>query len=188
METTPRGDALTSRALREFANYKTNIQNRSKLTVDEYLLDLRIFFKFIIAARSDLPVEGEQFDSIAINDCGFEFMSSVTADEIYDYMSYLRQDRGISPRSAQRKLSAVKSLYKFAVATGKRKAGARHRPFGDEKESPEIPDAERKRRPAQFGERGEGRQNEAARLCDNTDVPQHGYASFGARFDKHGGL
>ena len=119
METTPRGDALTSRALREFANYKTNIQNRSKMMVDEYLLDLRIFFKFIIAARSDLPVEGEQFDSIAINDCGFEFMSSVTADEIYDYMSYLRQDRGISPRSAQRKLSAVKSLYKFAVATGK---------------------------------------------------------------------
>ncbi|MBO4870106.1 MAG: tyrosine-type recombinase/integrase [Clostridia bacterium] len=119
METTPKGEAMSSRALREFSNYKLATQNRSALTVDEYLLDLRIFFKFIKALRSGGPTEGEEFDAIAISDCDFEFMKTVSADEIYEYLSYLRFERGISPRSAQRKLSAVKSLYKFATVTGK---------------------------------------------------------------------
>ena len=119
MQSTPTGEAMTSAALRDFSNYKLNIQNRSRLTVNEYLLDLRIFFKFIKAVRSDLPTGGDEFDAIPLFDCGYDFLSSVTADEIYDYLSYLRQERGISARSAQRKLSAVKSLYKFAVVTGK---------------------------------------------------------------------
>lgn len=119
METTPKGDALTSKALREFANYKIATQNRSVLTVDEYLLDLRIFFKFIKALRADLPTSGEEFESIRLTDCDYAFLQSITADEIYDYLSYLRFDRAISARSAQRKLSAVKSLFKFATVTGK---------------------------------------------------------------------
>ena len=119
METTPKGDALLSPALLEFQRYKISTQARSPLTVDEYLLDLRIFFKFIIASRSDLPMEGDEFYAISIKDCDFAFMESIKSDEIYDYLSYLRFDRNISARSAQRKLSAVKSLFKFATVTGK---------------------------------------------------------------------
>lgn len=119
MELTPKGDALLSPALVEFQRYKTSTQDRSPLTVDEYLLDLRIFFKFIKALRADLPTDGDEFYAISIRDCDFAFMEGVKPDEIYDYLSYLRFDRGISARSAQRKLSAVKSLYKFATATGK---------------------------------------------------------------------
>ena len=33
---------------REFANYKLAIQNRSKLTVEEYLLDLDQFFRYYL--------------------------------------------------------------------------------------------------------------------------------------------
>ncbi len=119
MELTPKADAMLSPALREFNNYKLSIQNRSQLTVDEYLLDLRIFFKFIKAVRENKPTDGEEFYAISLRDCDFAFMDGVTADEIYDFLSYLRFDRTISARSAQRKLSAVKSLYKFATVTGK---------------------------------------------------------------------
>ena len=119
MELTPKADAMLSPALREFNNYKLSIQNRSQLTVDEYLLDLRIFFKFIKAVRENKPTDGEEFYAISLRDCDFAFMDGVTADEIYDFLSYLRFDRSISARSAQRKLSAVKSLYKFATITGK---------------------------------------------------------------------
>lgn len=126
MELNPKADALTSRVLRDFARYKINVQNRSQLTVDEYLLDLRIFFKFIIAYRDrsvsdDSPYTGEKFYSIPLTDCGDEFLQSVTADEIYEYIDYLRADRNISSRSVQRKLSAVKSLFKFATTTGRTK-------------------------------------------------------------------
>ncbi len=123
METHPKAEALTSRILRDFARYKINVQNRSQLTVDEYLLDLRIFFKFIIAYREnsdgkDVEYNGEEFYAIPINGCDGEFLKSVTADEIYEFIDYLRADRDIKPRSIQRKLSAVKSLFKYANVTG----------------------------------------------------------------------
>lgn len=115
----PLTEARTSEALRGFANYKLTVQNRSAKTVDEYLLDLRIFFKFIKAFRAETPQIGEEFDAVPISDCGYSFIAGITPDEIYDYLTYLREDRGITARSSQRKLSAVKSLYKFAVSTGK---------------------------------------------------------------------
>ncbi len=121
METTPKGDALLSKPLNEFKNYKQNVQNRSALTIDEYLLDLLIFFKFIKAVRDELDPTEENFEKIDMRTCDYAFMESITADEIYDYLSYLRNDRSISARSAQRKLSAVKSLFKFATVTGKTK-------------------------------------------------------------------
>ena len=33
----------------DFAGYKGGIENRSKLTVEEYLLDLRTFFRYMCA-------------------------------------------------------------------------------------------------------------------------------------------
>ena len=35
--------------VREFASYKSVIQNASEKTISEYLLDLRTFFRFLIA-------------------------------------------------------------------------------------------------------------------------------------------
>ncbi len=119
MDISPEAEALLSKPLLDFSNYKQNVQNRSLLTVSEYLLDLHIFFKFLCAVRADVEPCDEEFEKIDLRGCDYAFMESVTPDEIYDYISYLRRGRGISPRSAQRKLSAVKSLYKFATVTGK---------------------------------------------------------------------
>ena len=39
----------------DFAGYKGGIENRSKLTVEEYLLDLRTFFRYIKQLRGLVP-------------------------------------------------------------------------------------------------------------------------------------
>ena len=49
-------------AVREFAAYKTGIQNCSQKTVSEYLLDLRTFLRYVLASREGLDLEGEAFD------------------------------------------------------------------------------------------------------------------------------
>ncbi len=125
MDINPKSDALSSRVLRDFSRYKINVQNRSQLTVDEYLLDLRIFFKFIKAYRNK-PENGDYdegyydsdgFYAIPVDDCDEDFVKSITTDEIYEYIDYLKDKRKISPRSRQRKLSAVKSLFKYAATT-----------------------------------------------------------------------
>ncbi|MBQ1848083.1 MAG: tyrosine-type recombinase/integrase [Clostridia bacterium] len=122
MDIHPIDEALTSEILRDFARYKINVQSRSQLTVDEYLLDLRIFFKFVKAYRarsknSRDPYTEEEIYSVPIDDCNDDFIRTINADDIYSFIDYLRGDRDIKPRSIQRKLSAIKSLFKFATTT-----------------------------------------------------------------------
>ena len=108
-------DAIMSPVLRDFRSYKLISQNRTPKTVDEYVCDLRIFFKFIIANRSDLPVLGEEFENIPLSGVNAEFIDSVQTTEIYDYQLYMRNERGNSARSLARKMSAIKSFYKYAT-------------------------------------------------------------------------
>jgi len=45
--------------VREFAKYKAIIENCSHLTVTEYVLDLRTFFRYLTALKYSLPTDGE---------------------------------------------------------------------------------------------------------------------------------
>ena len=61
----------------EFISYKSVIQGCSEKTVEEYTLDLKIFFKFLIATRCGVPTDGEEFDEITVDylcDCTRERM------------------------------------------------------------------------------------------------------------------
>ncbi len=110
-------DALMSPILREYRNHKLSVEFRSPRTVEEYLLDLRIFFKFIIAARADMETEGAEFDNIKLNGTDLDFVKSIKRTEIYDYLSYVRNVRGDSQRTSARKLSSVKMLFKYLCTT-----------------------------------------------------------------------
>lgn len=108
-------DAIMSPVLRDFRSYKLLSQNRTPKTVDEYICDLRIFFKFIIANREDLPVLGDDFEKISLTPVNADFADGIKTSEIYDYQLYMRNDRGISARTLARKMSAIKSFYKYAT-------------------------------------------------------------------------
>ena len=64
--------------VRDFASYKSAIQNCSVKTVSEYLLDLRTFFRFLIADRQGISPESEEFLKIDISSLDLEFMKSIT--------------------------------------------------------------------------------------------------------------
>lgn len=112
-------DAIMSPVLRDFRVYKLTSQNRTIKTVDEYICDLRIFFKFIIANRNNMPTLGEEFDGISLSCVNSAFLDGISVSEIYEYQLYMREDRGISARSLARKMSAVKALYKYACVAVK---------------------------------------------------------------------
>ena len=52
--------------LREFAGYKLGIENCSARTVEEYLLDLRTFFRYLLAQKNGITPYGEEFEKIDI--------------------------------------------------------------------------------------------------------------------------
>lgn len=115
--------------LRDFLAYHETIKGQSQLTISEYYLDLRMFFRFIKLMRNEMPMDSD-LDSIDIRDVDLEFVRKITTSEIFDFLSYLANDRisesgsigssnGISPASRARKLSAIKSFYKYLTVRTK---------------------------------------------------------------------
>jgi len=109
--------------LREFLTYHENIKGQSKLTISEYYFDLRMFLRFIKLMRNDMPMT-TQLDDIDIKDIDINFIRDIDTSDIFDFLSYLANDRAINPESAApehgiaaaaraRKLSAIKSFYKY---------------------------------------------------------------------------
>jgi len=115
--------------LREFLTYHETIKGQSQLTISEYYLDLRMFLRFMKLMRSDMPIH-TCLDDIDIKDIDLTFIAQIDTSDIFDFLSYLANDRptnpeaahpdyGISPASRARKLSAIKSFYKYLTVRTK---------------------------------------------------------------------
>ena len=80
----------SSQLLYDFLMYHKNIQNHSAKTVQEYFLDLRTFFRYLIWLETD---EALEFDEISIKNCNLEFAQKIRRSDIYDYLSWLSEER-----------------------------------------------------------------------------------------------
>lgn len=106
----------TSPLIEKFLTYKLVVQGRSNKTVEEYHLDLRLFFRYIIASREDIDLDSEEFDQIDISIVDEAFVKKVTTSNIYDFMVYLSTDRHAQAAARARKLSAIKAFFKYTTA------------------------------------------------------------------------
>ena len=107
--------------LRNFLNYHETIKGQSKLTISEYYLDLRMFLRFMKLMRNEMPMN-TPLEDIPIKDIDEKFLESVSTSEVLDFLSYLSSDRadgGIEASARARKLSAIKSFYKFLTVRTK---------------------------------------------------------------------
>ena len=100
----------------EFKNYKLNIQNCSEKTVNEYLLDLRIFLKYIIAQKEKINIDSEEFMKIDISKVDIDFLKNITTDSIMEFLYYAQKSRSNMWSARARKLSAIKSFFKYLVS------------------------------------------------------------------------
>lgn len=109
--------------LREFLSYHETIKAQSPKTISEYYLDLRMFLRFIKLMRLEMPYDTD-LDTISIRDVDLEFIRAITLPDIYDFLSFLANDRqgGIGAAARARKLSAIKSFYKYLTVRTKQLA------------------------------------------------------------------
>lgn len=115
--------------LRDFLIYHETIKGQSPKTIEEYYLDLRMFLRFMKLMRNDMPVR-TALEDIDIRDIDIHFIAAITTSDIFDFLAYLANDRvfntnspapdyGISPAARARKLSALKSFYKYLTVRTK---------------------------------------------------------------------
>ena len=115
--------------IRDFLTYHQTIQGHSRKTVDEYYLDLRNFFRYLLRIRGmvspDVP-----FDEISVAQVDLNLVKSVTLTDVYDYLDYLSRDRathpnspdtgyGLSPAARARKVATIRSFYKYLTNKAK---------------------------------------------------------------------
>lgn len=116
--------------LRDFLSYHENIKAQSPRTISEYYLDLRMFLRFVKLMRSNMSLT-TRLDEIDIMDIDIEFIRGISTSDVFEFLSYLANDRNPNPDAAfaetgieaaarARKLSAIKSFYKYLTVRTKR--------------------------------------------------------------------
>lgn len=100
--------------MQRFATYKTVIQGRSPATVEDYLSDLKLIFRVhkLLSQKLDVPIE-----EISIDDVDEAFVSKITRSDIYAVFNYMVNERGNKICARARKLSALKSFFKYLTVT-----------------------------------------------------------------------
>lgn len=101
--------------VQEFAAYKSAIQGCSEKTVGEYLLDLRTFFRFLLARDRGISPESDEFLQIDITGIDLSYLSGIKQTDIYEFLLYSGSVRKNLWCAKARKLSSIKVFYKYLV-------------------------------------------------------------------------
>ena len=104
-----------SSLVQEFASYKRSIQVCSQKTVEEYLMDLRTFFRYLVAREKGISFQSKEFTELDISGIGLNELGKIHPEDIYDFLSYVADERENKWCARARKLAALRSLYKYLV-------------------------------------------------------------------------
>lgn len=109
--------------LKSFLTYIETIKGKSSKTANEYYLDLRLFFRYLLWEKS---TEKKNIDIEDINICsiGLDFVRGITINDIYSFMIYLNRDRlkykdrpeygnGLTAAARARKVSSIRSFFRY---------------------------------------------------------------------------
>ena len=109
--------------IRDYLIYLETIMGRSPRTVNEYYLDLRTFFRFILQKRG-LASPAADFSAISLHQVDLDLVRSVTRSEVLDFLVFTARERpkhhkssettyGNDVRTRARKVSSLRGFYKY---------------------------------------------------------------------------
>ena len=93
-----------------YMNYNANL-NRSKNSINEYRYDLTRFLKYIKVLK--LKIKTDSLDEVDITDVDEKLLNKVTLNDLYAYMTYLRDECGNSATSRARKVASIKGFFRY---------------------------------------------------------------------------
>ena len=99
--------------LQDYAHYNVTIKGNSDKTVVEYVSDIRTFFRYLIFDATDAKFSRDEFEKISVGEITLERLSRVSTQNIINFLFFAKEELENGSRARMRKLSAIKSLYKY---------------------------------------------------------------------------
>lgn len=104
----------------KYLNHQRVIRGRSENTLEQYSLDLTVFFRYLIAKRDGITMNDEEaFNSIDVSTLSQDEIISVTREDMYEFFNYTAVDRENISRTRARKLATLRSFYRYLAVTAK---------------------------------------------------------------------
>lgn len=101
--------------LNDYLTYLDVIRGKAKRTVVEYYNDIAMFLRWLSCITRRRPVS--EAAEVQLTDITEAELKQVNVSVLYDYIRYLRDTRGNTPRSVSRRMSAVRSLFRYLTKT-----------------------------------------------------------------------
>lgn len=103
---------LLPQRVNEFLNYLLNIKAHSALTIEQYAIDLRMFFSYVYSVRNHLSTKPIQHD-LDLSGLDDVFFASVSLNEIYAFLTYCGSVRLNNQITRRRKTCSIRGFYKY---------------------------------------------------------------------------
>lgn len=105
---------------KDFLNYQSIIKNRSATTVEQYCLDLRLFFKFMFCMLNNISSALIENEDVTMDISVFDdnFYNTVTLGDAYEFLAYCRNERENKEKARARKVSSLRAFFKYLRMNG----------------------------------------------------------------------
>ena len=104
--------SLAPPIIKEFLGYMGTVKGKSPLTVEEYFMDLRTFFRYMKQHRNQV-LQDMPFDEISIDDIDLEFIKTITLTDVYEYMNFVSTQRKNKATTRSRKVSSLRTYFQY---------------------------------------------------------------------------
>ena len=98
--------------LRDFLTYLEVIKGKSPNTVQAYYYDLQLFYRYFKIKNTPSLTLGD-IEKLSISDVPFRWIEQIRLSDLYEFMSYVNQKRANSSSARARKVSCLRTYFKY---------------------------------------------------------------------------
>lgn len=100
-------------SIKDFIYYEQIVKGRSELTVKNYYMDIRLFFRYYKVRCGRASDNIEEFSSISISDITDDDIKSVDLQMAQEFLIYMKNNKNNDRKARYRKAVTLRQFYKF---------------------------------------------------------------------------
>lgn len=89
------------------------VKGRSKLTVNEYISDLRLFFRFLVSRERGFTSPDELPEEFDLSYIDADYMNKISLKDVNEFLIYCNNDRVNNKTTRARKASSIRGFFRY---------------------------------------------------------------------------